>query len=303
MKKLLIIVLALVALLVVIFIGVSAYLGYSMTRVERIPVIGNPGQYGLDYEAVSFTSLYKDLTLRGWFLPAPGSDKVIIMVHGNGHNRNDPEIGMLDIAARLVEHDFNVLMFDLHGFGESDGNTVSGGYYEKEDVKGAVAYISERGFNNIGVLGFSLGAVASLLAAAEDEQIDAVVADSSFADLNDIMEPEFAKRTKAPKFFLRPILYMIKLMFGVDFAAIRPVEAVPEIAPRPVLFIHGGLDDMIPPEHARRLYEASASPDNLLWLVPECGHTRAFQERPEEFISWVTSFFEEALTGYLVKSP
>jgi hypothetical protein len=37
------------------------------------------------------------------------------MVHGNGYNRDDPEIGMLDIAARLIKHGYNVLMFDLRG--------------------------------------------------------------------------------------------------------------------------------------------------------------------------------------------
>jgi fermentation-respiration switch protein FrsA (DUF1100 family) len=295
LKNLLRIVLALVVLLVIVFVGVSAYLGYSMTRVERVPVTGNPAQYGLTYQDVSFPSLYKNLTLHGWFLPAEGSGRVIIMVHGNGYNRNDPEIGMLDIAAGLVDLDFNVLMFDLHGFGESEGNTVSGGYYEKEDLKGAVAYIKSRGFDSIGVLGFSMGAVASLLAAAEDTEIDAVVADSSYADLNDIMEPEFAKRTKAPRFFLHPILFLIKIMFGVDFTAIRPVAVVSQIAPRPVFFIHGQADDMISVDHAERLLAASRNPEDQLWVVPQAGHTQAFKEHPEEFISRVTSFFDAAL--------
>jgi fermentation-respiration switch protein FrsA (DUF1100 family) len=295
LKKLLKIFLALIVLLVVVFVGVSAYLGYSMTRVERVPVTGSPAQYGLAYEDVSFPSLYKGLTLRGWFLPADGSGRVVIMVHGNGYNRNDPGIGMLDIAAGLVDHGYSVLMLDLHGFGESEGNTVSGGYYEKEDLRGAVAYVEGRGFDSVGVLGFSMGAVSSLLAAAEDKGIDAVVADSSYADLNDIMEPEFAKRTKAPRFFLRPILFMIKIIFGVDFAAIRPVDVVSNIAPRPVLFIHGDADDMIPADHAERLLAASRNPADQLWIVPQTGHTQAFKEHPEEFMSRVTSFFDESL--------
>jgi fermentation-respiration switch protein FrsA (DUF1100 family) len=215
-------------------------------------------------------------------------------VHGNGSNRNVADSGSLNIAGELVRHGFNVLMFDLHGCGESDGNTVSGGYYEKDDLKGAVAYVRQRGYENIGVLGFSLGAVSALLAAAEDTEIDVVVADSSYADLNDIMEPEFAKRTKAPKIFLRPILFMIKIMYGVDFTAIRPIKVVAKIAPRPILFIHGEADDMIPVEHARRLLEASQNPDNILWIVPG-GHTSAYDDYPAEFIDRVTSFFDAAL--------
>jgi pimeloyl-ACP methyl ester carboxylesterase len=293
-KKLLIAGLSLVVLLVLVFIGISAYLGYSLTRVERAPVSGSPADIGLAYEDVSFPSLYKDLTLRGWFLSAENSNRVIIMVHGNGSSRNVANSGSLDIAGELVGHGFNVLMFDLHGCGESDGNTVSGGYYEKDDLKGAVAYVRQRGYEKIGVLGFSLGAVSALLAAAEDTEIDAVVADSSYADLNDIMEPEFARRTKAPKIFLRPILFMIKIIYGVDFTAIRPVEVVAKIAPRPILFIHGEADDMIPVEHARRLLEASQNPANILWIVPG-GHTSAYHDYPIEFIDRVTSFFNAAL--------
>jgi pimeloyl-ACP methyl ester carboxylesterase len=294
LKKWYIIVLAVVVVIALAFIGVAAYLGYSMTRVERVPVTGSPADKGLAYEDVSFTSLNKNLTLWGWFLPAERSDRVIIMVHGNGGNRNAEGSGALDIAGELVGHGFNVLMFDLHGSGESEGNTVSGGYYEREDLEGAVDYVGERGFEKIGVLGFSLGAVTALLAAAEDQEIDAVVSDSAFADLNDIIEPEFAKRTHAPKFFLHPILFMVKIIYGVDFTAIRPVAVVAQIAPRPILFIHGEADDMIPADHARRLLEASGNPDNILWIVPG-GHTSAYHDYPAEFIDRVTAFFDAAL--------
>jgi len=295
MKTLLKIILALIVLVALVFVGISAYLGYAMTRVERVPLTGSPTDNDLVYEDVSFPSLYKGLTLRGWFIPATGSDRAVIMVHGAGDNRNPPGSGMLDIAEELVERDFNVLMFDLHGFGESEGNTVSGGYYEKEDLKGAVAYIGQRGIDKVGVLGFSMGAVAALMAAAEDKKIDAVVSHSAYADLNDIIEPEFSRRTKAPKLFLRPILFMIKIMYGVDFTAVRPIDVVSKIALRPILFIHGETDDMITLDHAERLFEASQNPANELWITSG-GHAMAYHDHPAEFIDRVTSFFEEALS-------
>jgi dipeptidyl aminopeptidase/acylaminoacyl peptidase len=295
MKKWLKVGLGVILTVVVVFVGISGYLGYSMTRVERVPLEGNPGLMGLTYEDVSFPSIDKELTLRGWFLPNPDSKQVIVMVHGNGYNRVDPTVGTLDIASRLVGHGYNVLMFDLRGYGESDGNMVSGGYYEKRDLEGAVEYMKERGFNRIGVLGFSLGAVTSLIAAAEDKDINAVVSDSSFADLKDIMSPEFSKRTKAPQFFLYPILFMIKIMYGVDFSAIKPVECVAKIAPRPIFFIHGEEDETIPVEHAYRLLQASQMSQDQLWIVPEAGHTKSYITHPEEYISKVTAFFDIAL--------
>jgi fermentation-respiration switch protein FrsA (DUF1100 family) len=295
MKKWLRVTLGIVLAVLVIFVGISAYLGYSMTRVERVPLTEDPGVVGLTYEDVAFPSMDKDLTLRGWFLPGNATYSAIIMVHGNGRNRDDPTIGTLDIAGGLVESGYNVLMFDLRGYGESDGSTVGGGYLEKRDLEGAVAYIKSRGFDRIGVIGFSLGAVTALLAAAEDQEIAAVVSDSSYADLNDIMEPEFEKRTKAPTIFLHPILFMIKILYGVDFAAIRPVAVVPEISPRPILFIHGSDDTTIPVSHASRLFEAAQNPQDELWIVTGAEHTRVYKLHPADYMQKVTDFLNAAL--------
>lgn len=295
MKKWIKIGLMAVLAIAVIFVGISGYLGYSMTRTTRVPLSENPEAFGIAFENISFPSLDRNLILRGWLLPVKDSHSVIIIVHGNGYNRDDPSIGTLNIAAELVKNGDNVLLFDLRGYGESDGNSVGGGYLEKRDLEGAVTYSRMRGFTRIGVLGFSLGAVTALLAGAEDPEIDAIVSDSSFADLNDMMAPEFAKRTHAPSVFLNPILLMIKVMFGVDFAAIRPVEAVPEIGKKPILFIHGGADEVIPVSHACKLYAASQNSLNSLWIVPEAHHTQSYKMRPQEYINRITGFFNTAL--------
>ena len=266
-----------------------------MTKPKRVPVEGNPALLGLEYEDVSFSSVDEELILRGWYLPVEDSEQIIIMVHGGDGNRTDSSIGLLNIASGLVEHGYNVLMFDLRGHGESDGNRMSAGYYEREDLAGAVDYMKGRGFESIGVLGFSMGAATAIMATAESADIDALVADSSYADLQDMMEPEFSKRTRFPKFFLPPLLFMVKIIYGVDFVAVKPVEFVPEIAPRPIFLIHGKLDDTVPIEHAYRLQEAFQNHQGQLWVVPDAGHVRAYITHPEEYMSKITAFFDDIL--------
>ena len=129
MKKWLKYGLILLGIIIVAFVGVSGYMGYSMTRQERKPLDKDPGDIGLAYEEVDFPDIDEELILRGWFLTNDGSDRVIVMVHGNEANRDDPSIGTLDIAGALVDHGYNVLMFDLRGCGESEGDMVSGGYH------------------------------------------------------------------------------------------------------------------------------------------------------------------------------
>lgn len=68
-----------------------------------------------------------------------------------------------------------------------------------------------------------------------------------------------------------------------------------DIAPRPIFFIHGELDDTVPVAHAYSLLEASNNPQNQLWLIPDVGHVEAYTTYPEEYVSRVTAFFGDAL--------
>jgi fermentation-respiration switch protein FrsA (DUF1100 family) len=289
------VILAIILASIAAFLGISVYLGHSMTAIERLPITENPSICGIDYEEVSFSSRIDELTLYGWYLPAVDGDEVIIMVHGAEQHRADPGVKMLDIACGLVGHGYNVLMFDLRGHGESEGDRMSAGYYETRDLGGAVDYVVGLGFEDIGVLGFSMGAVTAIMTAAECYDIDAIVSDSAYADLNDMIEPQFVQRTSFPKFFLRPLLFMVKMMYGIDFTAIKPIEVVGDIAPRPIFFIQGELDDTVPVAHAYSLLEASNNPLNQLWLVPDAGHVEAYATHPEEYMDRVTAFFDGAL--------
>lgn len=277
------------------FLGLSAYLGASATGVERLPVTLSPAGLGLEYEDITFPSREDHLTLHGWLLPCPDSRQIIIILHGAGTNRSDTGINTLGIAAGLVTHGYNVLMFDFRGCGESEGDRLSAGYHEKKDLWGAVDFVREQGFEQIGVLGFSMGAATALMGTAGEPAIDCVVADSSYADMAGIMEKQFTERTGAPGFLMKPVLFMINIMYGVDFTAVKPVESVPEIAPRPILFIHGEEDDLIPLDHAHRLYEASQNPDDTLWIVPGTGHVKAFTTSQTDYINKITAFFDSVL--------
>lgn len=70
--------LTLILAVVIAFLGISGFLGYSMTKVVRVPLEENPALLGLKYEDVSFSSRVDDLTLRGWYyLPVQNSQPVI----------------------------------------------------------------------------------------------------------------------------------------------------------------------------------------------------------------------------------
>ena len=281
----------------VVGLGVSRYMIYKLTEAERTRITQTPADFGMRYDDVVFPSEQDRLALRGWYIRSGKSDRCIVMTHGGKSHRADPTIGMLDIAAQLVERGYNVLMFDLRGHGESDDGRMTGGLMERSDLLGAIAFVEAQGIDrqNIGLLGYSLGAATSLLVAAEDECIRAVVADSSWADLTDMIGSQIERHTRMPKSLGVLVPIMARAAYSIDVGRVKPVDAVSRIAPRPILFIHGGADEVVPVESSMKLYHANENPGNELWVVPQAGHVRSYLTQPEEYITRIADFFNEAL--------
>ena len=52
---------------------------------------------------------------------------------------------------------------------------------------------------------------------------------------------------------------------------VTPLEYVSRIAPRPLLLVHGSLDETIPVDHARNLYGKAGKPRKLV-IIDGAGH-------------------------------
>ena len=174
----------------------------------------------------------------------------------------------------------------------------------------AVDLLLKRGFKpgRIGIHGGSYGAATALLSTAVIPEVAAVVADSAFADMRDLMDAQIETRTRIPswfsRLFLRPgFAFVAQLFYSLDFTEIPPERAVPEIAPRPILFIHGSEDRYIPLEHAYRLKAASKNCADELWILEGYGHTEGVVLEPdmlpstlkEEDLRRVSEFFTQAI--------
>lgn len=291
--------------------GCYAFIAYAMasgvTALERSALDGTPDAYGLPYKEVVFSPRgdeWADIDLRGWIIeqegPAgPQDELTVILVHGLNSNRTGDYA--LELTDRLFELDFNVLLFDLRGHGESDGDQLSGGYFEKWDVLGAYDFLVQRGVpsERIGVLGWSMGAATALLAIAEEPAIRAVVADSAFADVLDLIAQETARTTPFPQWFVPVFIpgmsFMSSVLYGIDVGAVAPEKAVAALD-YPILVIHGDADSRIPVGQSVRIH-AAAPAGSELWLVPGSDHADAFFDAPDEYAVQVDAYFRLILAG------
>jgi len=293
------------------YLGVSAYAARRLAFSKPLAIEQTPADFGLDFRDVSFLSRDDGILLRGWLIPGIGAggqptlERTVVAVHGAWQNRTDPAIGLLALCCALARAGFAVLTFDMRGHGESQIAPFTLGYSEQSDILGAVDYLREGALPYpelarpewIGGYGISMGASALLYATATEPAIRAVVSDSAYAETAPTIERELPLRSKLPRFFTPGILRAARILYHVDIAAVRPVETVAAIAPRPLLLIQGGADAMNPASsltHLARAAESSPGAHVVTWRVPNVPHAQAFHQETDAYVSLLIAFFANA---------
>ena len=196
---------------------------------------------------------------------------------------------------------YNGLAFDLRHAGASGGRYSSVGYWERLDVEAAVRYAldQEHAARPVVLWGVSLGAAASLMAAAETPQVAAVISDSTFLSFDDTARHHwhlfFPFLPSFPMLNETVALIGWKGHFRPSAFDLRP--AVEKINPRPILFIGVQHDPRMPPEIARTLYSLATSPSKMLLIVPGKRHGEGFTSGHEQYEQAVREFLGKVKAG------
>lgn len=223
--------------------------------------------------------------LHALYLPAHGVRRgTILYLHGNAENLSS-HIYMVNW---LPADGYAVLALDYRGYGRSQGNASIDAAHE--DAESALAWLVAQGASNTGpliVLGQSLGASIGIRVVARSplhDHVAAVIADSAFASYRRIA------REKLAAFWLSwPLQWPLSLLISDRYA---PIDVVADLAPIPLLLIHGEQDAVVDAHHAQALYAAAGQP-KALWLVPHCEHIGALRretvrQRLRDYLDGVT---------------
>ena len=232
--------------------------------------------------------------IRAWLALAKVGAPAVVLVHGFKTSRAE----MLPWARILHAAGYNSLLLDLRGTGRSGGGTIGLGATETRDIVAAVQTAGEAfRTDHVAVLGISLGAGAAILAAANDPQISAVIADSAWTD-QDFQLARLGVIDIGPfRLPLPPLgVLAVNAMVGADVTRARPLDAIAHISPRPILLIHSADDDnaTTPLNGARELFDAAGEPKEL-WVAPHGGHVGAINAFPDEYRARVLAFLDAAL--------
>ncbi|NEW05376.1 alpha/beta hydrolase [Paenibacillus sp. SYP-B3998] len=276
-------------------VSTSVYVGWRLTHPERRRIDDSPANYGLYAEEIAFSSRTGDVQLHGWFLPSSdcSSQMTILFSHGYGGTRLEKGLPALELAKSLVDAGYHVVMFDFRNSGQSEGDLTTVGYLEKQDVLGAIDWIREHTTTKIGLIGFSMGGSTSILAAAEEEAVIGVVADSPFSQLSPYLRNNLPVWSKLPRFpFTALILAILPRMIGISPRHVDALAAVDHVYPRPILFIHSQDDNAIPWTNSQAMW--SKYPDDFeLWITTKAPHVGTYKLQSEAYTKRVLAFFSK----------
>ena len=191
---------------------------------------------------------------------------------------------------------FNVLVYSYRGMPGSDRAVVTMGVREVQELEAAIAFARRRVRGaRIGLLGYSMGAVVSLLGAAGDPSVEALVLDSPFSDLRRVIRENIRRYTLLPGApFVAAVGLWMRLRHGVRIAESSPISVLSGLEPRPVFFIHGGADAITSVPHSRQLHDAYRGPREI-WVVQGAPHTGTYFQDRQLYLERVAGFFARNL--------
>jgi len=219
----------------------------------------------------------------------------------------------------LIPAGIAVMALDFAGSGQSEGQYVSLGVREVDDVSCAVAEL-RRGITTnanadadadadadasrkvlwrtgrIALWGRSMGAVVCILYGQRDPSVCGIVMDSPFSRLGPLMV-ELARDQagfKLPQIFLKSVVGILRRSIrkraGFDINDADPLASAP-LSFIPALFGHGLDDNFIKVHHSQKLCDAYAGDKNLITFD---GDHNA--HRPEFFVTSVIIFLHNVFS-------
>ncbi len=283
---------------------------HRWTHPEKTVWEISPAEHGLDY--YTFEIETENGTVCGWKIAAQTpnspdaedwvyateySDKTLILAPNYDNNREITDLGGVAYLAELCATGYNIITFDWTGSGYSDGKTNVFTLDKVEELKAVVKFAAEEtqaSFLAVQGIGFSSYPVA--MAAAECDEVDAVIFDSCYDNFESTLFSRFGDWSQ---WNIAPVRETVRGLFpllsGIDLGEISLSRPIETMSGKYAYFIQGKSDEVFGSQDASRL-SAIASKDNEaeLWLLDDVGHLRAASYDSETYRGKITQFLEKA---------
>lgn len=257
-------------------------------------------------------SIYRNHCVKDTFLTMPSgykahaiylyapkaTDKTAVVVHGYKVRAE----GMLHIAY-LYNHDlgYNVLLLDLYGHGQSEGDHIQMGWQDRWDVirwaevANNVFRASRYSSTKQVIHGISMGAATTMAVAGEKtpDYVECFVEDCGYTSVWDEFAGQLKEEFGLPSFpLMNTISGLCQQRYGWSFDEAQQIKQV-ERSTKPMLFIHGDADTYVPYSMLRPLYEAKRHGRKAIFIAKDSEHAMAYRDHHKEYTEKVKEFVGE----------
>jgi len=253
-------------------------------------------EFGLTGEQFTVTSK-DELKINAYLVPNDNAKGIVIILHGM-HGMD--ATSLFDYAKFIYDCGYTPVVIDMRAHGKSEGDSLSFGYLEVNDVVAVIDYlktIEEYKEEKIILYGLSMGGSTAINTAAFSDDVDAVIAVSSFSSYQQQVY-DYMVGGGAPKLYVKTFIPFVNMYLGYKFNVSpvkgRPIEKVKDLD-IPILFIHGEADIQTKYSHSRELFEKCTSVGKDLWIVEDKGHLIVDDILAESSLYYqdvITSFFD-----------
>ncbi|RLN94342.1 hypothetical protein BBJ28_00007774 [Nothophytophthora sp. Chile5] len=227
----------------------------------------------------------------------PGSQELlpcVVYLHGNSSCR----LEALGVLRTCLTAGLTVAAFDTSGCGKSDGDYISLGYYERDDLRDVMKHLrTHMNVGGVALWGRSMGAATALLHADRDPSIAGLVADSAFVSLEQLVQ-EVVERGRQEGLTLPRFLVKIVLKFIRSSVQKRAHFDLRQLAPIahasasfvPALFVAAEHDSFVAPHHSDQLFARYGGDKNLVKVAGDHNSSR-----PQFLLDSAAIFLQTAL--------
>ena len=293
-----------ITVIILITLTVWAAVAYgtavNLIKPSKGTILSSPEKIGVeDFEIIEITAENGDL-ISGWYLPASNNldvlgNKIVIMSHNYESNREMSEISGLYFYKYLIDSGYDIVAFDYSGSGTSDGSYYTFGCQEKDELLKVIDYVHQMNPDaDIALCGWAFGAAAAISAGCESDLVTAIIADSSYTDLDTYLNGYMSMWTGLPSFlFDTPVKFLMEKISDCDFSDISPLSAVKNTTGKSFYFIHCTEDTVIPLSNSEELFAAAEENNYAELWTPSGEHILGFETQEENYKNRVLDFLNE----------
>mmetsp|Transcript_161346 Transcript_161346/g.286051 ORF Transcript_161346/g.286051 Transcript_161346/m.286051 type:complete len:492 (+) Transcript_161346:102-1577(+) len=215
----------------------------------------------------------------------------VVYLHGSCSSR----LEVFDVLPALLPAGVSVFCLDFSGSGQSDGEFISLGWHEDQDLRAVLEHLRKTEWvESVGLWGRSMGAIAAMRRAAQDHELAACVLDSPYSELRVVVEEYLANaRLRIPGFAVNGLFKLMRseVLARADFdiEEVAPIRWAAD-ATCPVLFAVASDDSFVLPHHTQDLHNLWGGERQLRFF--EGGHNG---RRPKWYLEEAAQYLRRKL--------